>query len=223
MGFAVSSSTNVQRFPGRPVEPSGAAHTAETEQPPAGLVDDRRLSGDITMWFVIVLEMLTFGLLFVVYAVAKAKDPSTFRTGQSSLDLRLGAINTVILLTGSWCAARGVHALRSSRVNAGARWLWGAAALGTGFLLVKGFEYQQKLRAGYDLDTDDFWMFYYLLTGFHFMHVAAAVLIVAAVAFLVPRRQWKATDTQSPETAAVFWHMVDLLWVVLFPLVYVLR
>jgi nitric oxide reductase NorE protein len=66
-------------------------------------------------------------------------------------------------------------------------------------------------------------MFYYLLTGFHFMHVAAAVLIVAAIAFLVPRRPWGPTDTQAPETAAVFWHMVDLLWVVLFPLVYVLR
>ncbi|WP_029001814.1 cytochrome c oxidase subunit 3 family protein [Azohydromonas australica] len=185
--------------------------------------DERRLSGDITMWFVIALEMLTFGLLFVVYAVARAKDPSTFRTGQSSLNLHLGAINTVILLTGSWCVARGVHALRSSSRSAGARWLWGAAALGTAFLFVKGFEYQQKLHAGHGPESDDFWMFYYLLTGFHFMHVAAAVLIVAAVAFLVPRRQWGPADTQALETAAVFWHMVDLLWVVLFPLVYVLR
>ncbi len=181
------------------------------------------MSGDITMWFVIALEMLTFGLLFVVYAVARAKDPSTFRTGQSSLNLHLGAINTVILLTGSWCVARGVHALRSSSRSAGARWLWGAAALGTAFLFVKGFEYQQKLHAGHGPESDDFWMFYYLLTGFHFMHVAAAVLIVAAVAFLVPRRQWGPADTQALETAAVFWHMVDLLWVVLFPLVYVLR
>jgi nitric oxide reductase NorE protein len=192
-------------------------------QAPAKPVDDRRLSGDITMWFVIALEMLTFGLLFIVYAVARAKDPSTFRAGQAGLDLNLGALNTVILLSGSWCVARGVHALRSARGSAGARWLWGAAALGTAFLLVKGFEYRQKLSAGHGPESDDFWMFYYLLTGFHFMHVAAAVLIVAAVAFLVPRRPWGPADTQAPETAAVFWHMVDLLWVVLFPLVYVLR
>ncbi|WP_298232393.1 cytochrome c oxidase subunit 3 [uncultured Azohydromonas sp.] len=223
MGFAVLFSTTVQTIPGLPEESSDAAYTAEAGQPPSGRVDEIRLSGDITMWFVIVLEMFTFGLLFVVYAFARAKDPAMFRAGQSSLDLRQGAINTVILLTGSWCVARGVHALRSSRVNTGARWLWSAAALGIAFLLVKGLEYKQKLRAGYDMSSDDFWMFYYLLTGFHFMHVAAAVLIVAAIAFLVPRRQWTATDTQAPETAAVFWHMVDLLWVVLFPLVYVLR
>ncbi|WP_066342066.1 cytochrome c oxidase subunit 3 family protein [Azohydromonas lata] len=206
-----------------PVGPSPQGQADAALQPPAQAADDRRLSGDITMWCVIALEMLTFGLLFVVYAVARGQDPWVFRTGQSTLDLRLGALNTVILLTGSWCAARGVQALRSARATAGARWLWGAAALGTAFLVVKGFEYQQKLHAGYGLESDDFWMFYYLLTGFHFMHVAAAVLIVAAVAFLVPRRPWGPADTQAPETAAVFWHMVDLLWVVLFPLVYVLR
>ncbi|WP_157269740.1 cytochrome c oxidase subunit 3 family protein [Azohydromonas aeria] len=186
-------------------------------------VEDRRLCGDLAMWLVIALEMLTFGLMFVVYAVARAQDPATFRAGQASLNLHLGAVNTVILLTGSWCAARGVLALRRARVHAGARWLWGAAAFGAVFLVVKGFEYRQKLNAGYDLETDVFWMFYYLLTGFHFLHVAAAVLILAVVAFLAPRSHWGPSDTHTPETAAVFWHMVDLLWVVLFPLVYVLR
>lgn len=200
-----------------------SAHSDAAGQPTATAIEDGRLSGDLAMWFVIALEMLTFGLLFVVYSVARAQDPSTFRTGQASLNLHLGAVNTLFLLTGSWCTARGVLALRRARVNAGARWLWGAAAFGVVFLLVKGFEYRQKLHAGYDLDTDAFWMFYYLLTGFHFLHVAAAVLILAVVAFLAPRRHWGATDTHTPETAAVFWHMVDLLWVVLFPLVYVLR
>jgi nitric oxide reductase NorE protein len=201
-----------------------SAHSGAAGQPPAtAAVEERCLSGDLAMWFVIALEMLTFGLLFVVYSVARAQDPSTFRTGQASLDLHLGAVNTVLLLTGSWCTARGVLALRRARVNAGARWLWGAAAFGAVFLFVKGFEYRQKLHAGYDLDTDAFWMFYYLLTGFHFLHVAAAVLILAVVAFLAPRSHWGATDTHTPETAAVFWHMVDLLWMVLFPLVYVLR
>ena len=88
-------------------EPSSYAETDAPGQSPAEPVNDRRLSGDITMWFVIALEMLTFGLLFVVYAVARAKDPLMFRAGQSSLDLHLGAINTVILLSGSWCVARG--------------------------------------------------------------------------------------------------------------------
>lgn len=200
-----------------------SAHGQAAGPPPIKALDDRRLAGDLAMWFVVALEMMTFGLLFVVYAVARTLDPAPFRTGQASLDLNLGAVNTLLLLTGSWCTARGVLALRRARVDAGARWLWAGAAFGAAFLLVKGFEYRHKLRAGYDLDTDVFWMFYYLLTGFHFLHVAAAALMLAVVAFLAPRRPWGATDAHIPETVAVFWHMVDLLWVVLFPLVYVLR
>ncbi len=183
----------------------------------------QHLSGDLAMWFIVAIEMLTFGLFFVVFAVARSRDPSTFQAGQSALDLDLGAINTVLLLSGSWCAARGVLALRQGGAAAGARWLWSAAAFGVGFLLAKGFEYRQKALAGYDLETDTFWTFYYVLTGFHFVHVAAATLILAAIAWLTPRRGWGRDDTHAPETAAVFWHMVDLLWVVLFPLVYVLR
>lgn len=181
------------------------------------------LSGDLAMWFIVAIEMLTFGLLFIVFSVARAKDPATFHAGQSTLDLPLGAANTALLLTGSWCAARGVQALRGGSVGAGARWLWSTAAFGGGFLLAKGVEYRQKFSAGYDLETDTFWTFYYVLTGFHFMHVAAAALLLAAMAWLAPRRGWGRSDTHAPETAAVFWHMVDLLWVVLFPLVYVLR
>lgn len=181
------------------------------------------LSGDLAMWFIVAIEMLTFGLMFIVFTVARAGDPATFRAAQATLDLTLGAINTVLLLTGSWCAARGVLALRSDRCRAAARWLWGAAAFGLGFLLAKGFEYRQKSLAGFDIETDVFWMFYYVLTGFHFLHVAAATLLLGAIAWLVPRRGWGRGNTHAPETAAVFWHMVDLLWVVLFPLVYVLR
>jgi nitric oxide reductase NorE protein len=206
-----------------PVELLSPAPIGAAARAPTATIEDRRLSGDLAMWFVIALEMLTFGLMFVVYSVARAQDPATFRAGQASLSLHLGAFNTVLLLTGSWCAARGVLALRRASVRAGASWLWGSAAFGAAFLVVKSFEYREKLSAGYDLETDAFWMFYYLLTGFHFLHVAAAVLILAVVAFLTPRSHWGPADTHTPETAAVFWHMVDLLWVVLFPLVYVLR
>ena len=149
------------------------------------------LSGDLAMWFIVGIEMLTFGLFFVVFAVARARDPATFQAGQASLDLGLGAVNTVLLLTGSWCAARGVLSLRQGGEQAGARWLWSAAAFGGGFLIAKGFEYRQKALAGLDLETDTFWMLYYVLTGFHFLHVAAATILLAAIAWLAPRRHWR--------------------------------
>ncbi len=185
--------------------------------------DPPRLSGDVAMWFIVGIEMLTFGLMFVVFSVARLREPAVFRAGQATLDLHLGALNTALLLSGGWCVARGVLALRQGALRAGTRGLWAAAAFGAGFLLTKGFEYREKVRAGYDLDTDTFWTFYYMLTGFHFLHVAAAVLMLAGVAWLAPRRGWCGQAVHAPETVTVFWHMVDLLWVVLFPLVYVLR
>ncbi len=182
-----------------------------------------RLAGDLAMWFIVAAEMLTFGVLFVVYAVARLRDPDTFAAGQATLDLRLGTINTVLLLTGSWCVARGIRSLQCGRRRAGALWTWTAVACGAGFLLSKASEYAHKHAQGVDLETDTFYTFYYVLTGFHFLHVAAAVLLLAAIAWLVPRKPWGPQDTHAPETAAVFWHMVDLLWIVLFALVYVIR
>jgi nitric oxide reductase NorE protein len=190
---------------------------------PRSTIEEERLVGDFAMWLIIGIEMLTFGLMFVVFSFARMREPAVFHTGQATLDLHLGAANTALLLTGSWCAARGVQALRRGTAQRGARWLWGAAGFGIAFLLLKSLEYRAKARAGYDLDTDTFWTFYYLLTGFHFMHVLAAVLLLAAIAWLAPRRGWQGSRTHVPETATAFWHMVDLLWVVLFPLVYVLR
>lgn len=175
------------------------------------------------MWFVIGIEMLTFGLFFIVFAIARSREPALFHAGQASLNLHAGAMNTALLLTGSWCAARGVQAMRSGVSAASARWTGAAAACGAAFVVSKLVEYQLKLAEGKDLSTDTFFMLYYLLTGFHFLHVAAAVLALAVVAWLTQRRRWGAGDTHAPETVAAFWHMVDLLWVVLFPLVYVLR
>ncbi len=175
------------------------------------------------MWFVIGIEMLTFGLFFIVFAIARSREAELFRAGQAGLNLHAGALNTALLLTGSWCVARGVHALRDGRAQASARWTWAGAACGAGFLVSKWAEYLVKLGEGKDLSSDTFHMLYYLLTGFHFLHVAAAVLALAVVAWLTRRRRWGTGHTHAPETVAAFWHMVDLLWVVLFPLVYVLR
>jgi nitric oxide reductase NorE protein len=182
-----------------------------------------RLAGDLAMWFVIGIEMLTFGLLFITFAVARWRDPAPFHIGQARLDLGTGALNTVLLLSGSWCVVRGVQALRAGAGAAGARWTAAGAACGAGFVLIKLHEYAGKFEAGLDLTTNTFWTLYFLLTGFHFLHVAVAVLLLAGVAVLAARGRWGPQDVHAPETVGVFWHMVDLLWVVLFPLVYVLR
>lgn len=182
-----------------------------------------RLQGDVAMWIIVVAEMLSFGALFFAFALARLNDPDLFAAGQQQLDASLGAVNTALLLSGSWCVARGVAALQSGSLGAGARWTGAAAACGLGFIGVKLSEYAARLAQGQDLEAGPFFTFYWLLTGFHFLHVVAATAVLAAIAWRVPRRRWGPGDVHAPETAAALWHMVDLLWVVLFPLVYLLR
>lgn len=189
----------------------------------AAAAEAPRLRGDLAMWLVIGVEMLTFGLLFVAFAFARSRQPALFETGQAQLDLWAGAVNTVLLIAGSWCAAHAVDALRHDRRRAGGRWLLGGMACAGAFMLLKGQEFAVKHAAGLDLETDTFWTFYWLLTGFHFLHVAAAAVLLALVAWRLRCGAYGRHDVHAPETAAAFWHMVDLLWIVLFPLVYVMR
>ena len=181
------------------------------------------LRGDLAMWLIVAMEMLTFGLLFVVFAAARLREPELFAAGQATLELGVGALNTAVLLSGSWAVARGVQALRAGQTRGGVAGLLGGAVCGLLFLGAKALEYQGKAAAGYDLSTDTFFMFYYLLTGFHVLHVLAAVLMLLAIALQARDGRWSRGQAHAPETVAAFWHMVDLIWIVLFSLVYVLR
>jgi nitric oxide reductase NorE protein len=179
-----------------------------------------RLAGDLVVWLLVLAELLTFALLFGSFAFARVFQPEVFRTSQATLDLSTGAINTLLLITASWCAARAVRQDQGPR---GARWLLGALAAGLGFLVLKGTEYADKIAAGHDLSTNTFYMFYWFLTGFHALHVTVGLIFFALLWHPTRRGRYNAGHSHSLESGAVFWHMVDLLWIVLFPLVYVMR
>ena len=182
-----------------------------------------RLVGDLAVWLIILAEMLAFCILFLSYAFARARDVALFNASQSTLDLHSGAINTVLLITGSWCVVRAVQAVRADASPAGARWLVAALVCGAGFVALKVSEFSAKADAGIDLSTNTFYMFYLLLTGFHFLHVVVAMLFLAILLVKTLQGAYGARDHHALESGAAFWHMVDLLWIVLFPLVYVMR
>ena len=182
-----------------------------------------RLRGDLAIWFIIALELLTFGVMFASYGFARLRELAVFNAAQTTLDLRAGALNTMLLLTGSWCVARAVHQLRTDASRNGTHWLAAAIACGLAFMLSKGVELGGKFAAGINLSTNTFYMFYLMLTAFHFMHVAAAAVLLVIVWVQARRGAYAGGNMHTPETVAAFWHMVDLLWIVLFPLVYVLR
>jgi nitric oxide reductase NorE protein len=197
-----------------------SATIAEHAAAPAGT---RHPPGDLAIWVFILAELLAFGVFFTTYVVTRMKNVPLFDEMQLTLDRNAGALNTILLITGSWCVARSVAAIQLDNKVKSARWLlWGILA-GAGFLVVKVFEYSAKFAAGVNLATNTFYMFYLSLTFFHFMHVILGMVILLAVWWKARQGGYSAADHHGLETGASYWHMVDLVWIVLFPLVYVMR
>ncbi|RAU20026.1 copper oxidase [Paramagnetospirillum kuznetsovii] len=173
------------------------------------------LPGNPLMWVLILGELLVFGALFVGFAVVRLLHPEMVLAGQTSLSIPLGGANTLILVTSGYLAARAVLARSTSKVAESRWWLAGAAALGACFLVIKGVEYADKAAQGFGIETNGFWTLFYLMTGFHAAHVMMGIIVLGIVG-------WK-NSVENLETGAAFWHMVDLIWLILFPLVYLLR
>jgi nitric oxide reductase NorE protein len=208
------NTANIAWVPDEPAaRPVAVSAAASTRYPP----------GDMAIWVFILAELLAFGAFFAMYAITRMHNVELFDEMQLTLDRRAGALNTFLLISASWCVARAVAAIKLDRVAASHRWLlWGMLA-GVGFVVVKIFEYHAKLSLGINLATNTFYMFYLSLTFFHFMHVLLGLAILGAVWLKTRRGGYSSADHHGMETGASYWHMVDLVWVVLFPLVYVLR
>jgi len=191
--------------------------------PAAAVGSARHPPGDLAIWVFILAELLAFGVFFTVYAITRMKNVALFDEMQLTLDRRAGAVNTILLILGSWCVARSVAAIQLDQKVKSARWLLLGIAAGGGFLVVKLFEYSAKLGAGINLATNTFYMFYLSLTFFHFMHVILGMVILLAVWLKARKGGYSAADHHGLETGASYWHMVDLVWIILFPLVYVMR
>lgn len=179
--------------------------------------------GDLAIWFFIFAELLAFGVFFLAYAFARANNVELFNYSQQFLNRESGAVNTVVLITSSYFVVRAVAAIREGLSRQCANWLGAAIALGGVFLVIKVFEFHAKFSAGISLSTNTFYMFYLSLTIFHFMHVILGMVILAAVMLKARRGGYSAEQHTGVETGASYWHMVDLVWLILFPLVYVIR
>jgi nitric oxide reductase NorE protein len=190
---------------------------------PVAAPSERRLPGDLAIWFFILAEMLAFAVFFATYAFARAKNVELFNHYQLTLDRNAGAINTILLVTGSWFVVRAVQAAHRDAQKAVSRNIAFGFLCGAGFLVVKGFEYSAKFSAGISLSTNTFYMFYLSLTFFHMMHVLLGMSILAILWKQSRHGAYGSHNCNGLESGAAYWHMVDLLWIILFPLVYVMR
>ena len=167
-----------------------------------GLLGD--LPGDLMIWVLIVSELLVFGAGLLGFLGARIPDPLGFRDAAAHLHPVRAGIGTMVLVSSGALAAIGARK--------GGRRLLAAAALGVVFLALKWAEWSDLAAAGIDTETHAFFTFYYLLTGFHAAHVAAGILLLGLVA-------WR-DRARETEAAVAFWHMVDLVWVLLYPVIY---
>lgn len=184
----------------------------------------RHLPGEPGVWVLIGGDMLVFSLFFLTFLNYRNGSPGIYATSQEMLNVRMGLANTIILLTSSWFVAQAVQAVKA-HFRRRARILFGGAfACGLLFCGVKLVEYREKLSTGIDPSTNEFYMFYFMLTGIHLMHV-----LVGLAVLLVMRHKISADTPLTPsgfalvESGATFWHLVDILWIILFALLYLVR
>ena len=179
--------------------------------------------GDLAIWIFILAELSVFAIFFSAYAFTRMNNVELFNQYQQTLDTTAALLNTITLITSSYFVVRAVAAIREGDARLCERWIWAAIAMGVLFIIIKSTEYAHHFGMGINLSTNTFYMFYISLTFFHYMHVLLGMVILAAVAVKTRQGAYSADEHTGVETGGSYWHMVDLVWLVLFPLVYVMR
>ena len=183
--------------------------------------------GDFAIWIIIYIELLTFGLFFIGYIYSRRGDVELFNASQTLLDQRAGFVNTLILIISSYLVIKAVKLVKTINTQdafaKASKYLLMAIGLGGIFLILKMSEFVGKYQDGINLSTNTFFMFYFLLTVFHFLHVLLGMIILFNLYKKTKIGGYTKADHKGLETGASYWHMVDLLWIVLFPLIYIIR
>lgn len=186
---------------------SRPATTPSHAEPPGGLF----------IWMLVALELFTFGIALASFAYSAKEAPVIYHDSRQLLDPRFGLANTIFLVTSGYFMAGAVTHFHRADLPRCRRHLMLALAGGALFLISKGFEYADKIDHGQTLGTNPFFIWYWLLTVFHLMHVGVGIIILIHLL-----RRLDRTSPEGFEAGGVFWHMCDLVWLLLFPALYLI-
>jgi len=184
----------------------------------------RHVPGEPGIWILLFGDMVVFTILFAVYLNRRGHNEALFAESQAALNRNLGAVNTLVLLSSSMLVVLAALAFRSEQTrHLAPRLTVAGAAIGSCFVLVKVFEYHEKVAAGLTPSTNEFFMYYFVLTGLHLAHVVIGLVVLTVLSRLARKPAPTPTHIAFFEGGACFWHMVDLLWLVIFPLFFLVR
>ena len=179
--------------------------------------------GEIGIWIFVIGDLIIFSLLFAVFVYYRSQDVALYVQSQALLNQTYGLINTLLMLTSSWFVASAAHNARRRFAAVSARFIVLAFLCGAGFIGIKYFEYGEKFRADLTIETNDFFMYYYLMTGIHLLHVVIGMGVLLFLWHVVRDADFAEKQVTTLESGASFWHLVDILWIVLFALLYLMR
>jgi cytochrome c oxidase subunit III len=210
-------------------------------------LDQQRDANNLGMWLFLATEVMMFGGLFFAYSLYRWKFAAAFEWGSGHMDVRFGTLNTFILLASSFTVALAVHAAGEQRRRATAKFLFITLLFGIGFLVVKGFEWTHDWNIGLvpglqwhyfdqhpaeaqallDLGSGPhhvlmFFVIYFSMTGLHAIHMIVGLALVGYFILLANKGQFLNGNDQPVEILGLYWHLVDIIWIFLFPLLYLI-
>lgn len=175
-------------------------------------------TGRLAVWWLLASEIVIFGGLLASYIMHRLGHPE-FGDYASHTNEHIGIVNTIVLLVSSWFAVRAHYCAEHGDGEGAFRWLWACIGGALTFLVIKSIEWSIEISAGYTITANAFWSFYYTAAGIHASHVIAGATIMAIVA--ADARKGK--ELQRVELVGLYWHFVDLVWIFLFPLLYIAK
>jgi cytochrome c oxidase subunit III len=191
------------------------------------------LGDKMGMWLFIFTELLLFGMLFVIYAVYRSMHPEAFKIGGDELDVVLGTINTVILLLSSMTVAMSISAIQKGNKKLALILLSITLLIAVVFLINKYFEWGAKFEYGFNPGAAEllelghgtilFFGLYFIMTGIHALHILIGIGLFIYVFWQIRIDKIHQTDYVWLENTGLYWHLVDLIWIFLFPLFYLIH
>ena len=178
--------------------------------------------GGILIWIIIIVEIFTFLGASLTFLYYRGRALEEYQNYKVLLDPIIGTINTVILITSGYFMAMSVLRLRNNEREKSSRAILIALLFGLLFLVIKGIEFGTKLNAGIGLEYNTFFTFYWLMTGFHYVHVLFGVGLLIYMYLAIRKGQYTSSNMMDVESSATYWHMCDLIWILIFPVLYLI-